>query len=150
MPIFHWPRPWVAATTYRRLGLTPSDHVATFGRPWPNRAQWLEPSRATNTPRSVATISLWWTSTTSSAGLSGRLPVMFFHVLPPFHDSNTWPFPPPGIQRRRNPPNVTVTWLASLRSTASPVMKRFGRFDAWTVCHVPPAFVSMPDWNGTP
>jgi len=103
-----------------------------------------------NTPRSVATITLWWTSTTSSAGLSGRLPVMFFHVVPPLNDSKTWPTLPPGIHRREKPPNVTRTWFGLVRSTSIPVMNRFGRLGACTVCQVPPAFVSMPDWNGTP
>ena len=70
------------------------------------------PSRAMNTPRSVARTSFPCTIATSSAGSSGRLPVTSVNEAPPFLDSNTWPTPASGIQRRLNEPMLMKTCAA--------------------------------------
>src|SRR4051812_39236251 len=112
------PRPCVAAMRYEPLGDSERSLTAAFGRPVPRRDQALGVAAdATNMPTSIARYRFVPAITRSSAGASGRPPEMSVQVTPPSFDSNTWPTPEFGIQRREKPPNTAYTCAAFAGST---------------------------------
>src|SRR6187549_2624499 len=90
--ILNIPRPWVTATI-APPGVVVRSFGIAFGKPEPYRCH------VPGEPASVASTSLDPLITRSSAGASGRLPLMSFQVAPPSVDSNTCPTPAPGIHR---------------------------------------------------
>src|SRR5690242_20105144 len=97
------PRPCVPAYTVWPFGPISMSLTEAFGRLVPSLDQLVEvppPSFATKAPASVARTSLPPIITMASPGMSGRSPEISVQLLPPFVVSNTWPMPPPGIQRR--------------------------------------------------
>ena len=92
----HIPRPWVTATI-APPGVVVRSFGIAFGKPEPYRIHVPgAPALVTNTPTSVASTSLDPLITRSSAGASGRLPLMSFQFAPPSMDSNTCPTPRTG------------------------------------------------------
>src|SRR5689334_18812201 len=80
------PRPCVPAARILRPGSRSSCHTDTFGMPTPRTPQWTPPSWVTNAPTWVPAYNVFGydgSSTREFRGTSGRLPVMFFHDLPP-------------------------------------------------------------------
>ena len=127
------PRPCVAASTEPAPGLSRRSFTEVFGRFDPSRdhAVWTPPpALAMKAPMSVASMSIPSAKTSASLGTSGRLPEMFFQVVPPFvgleHMADT---------ATRDPAaRIAVVDGKHVRglvgSTVRPAIKRPGRFDA--------------------
>src|ERR1043165_4374644 len=76
------PLPCVAAYSFPS-GPTWMYITGVYGAPLPRRDQWAPSSVEISVARSVATISFPLRTTMRFAGMSGKLPLTFVHVVPP-------------------------------------------------------------------